>query len=176
MPFDQDAKLCSCYRLKPIEKSADVTRSTAIHIGELSRRTGCNIETIRYYERAGLIPLPPRSASRYRLYDDSDVRRLAFVRRARELGFSLDDVRALLGLAADQGEGTCIGVRQLAARHLTEVRAKIADLRAIARGLEEAIQCCDAGEVPGCPLIDALSHSSNRLFPRGPGQTYAPRV
>ena len=135
-----------------------MTLDAAMHIGELSRRTGCNIETIRYYERAGLMPLPPRSASRYRLYDDSDVRRLAFVRRARELGFSLDEVRALLALAADQDEGTCVGARELAARHLAEVRAKIADLRSIARVLEDAIRCCDAGEVPGCPLIDALSH------------------
>jgi MerR family transcriptional regulator, mercuric resistance operon regulatory protein len=134
-----------------------VTLDAAMRIGELSRRTGCNIETIRYYERAGLMPLPPRSASRYRIYDHSDVRRLAFVRRARELGFSLDDVRALLALAADQDEGTCVGVRQLAARHLAEVRAKIADLRSIARVLEDAVRRCDAGEVPGCPLIDALS-------------------
>lgn len=148
-----------------------MTLNATIRIGELSRRTGCNIETIRYYERAGVIPLPPRSTSQYRLYDDSDVRRLGFVRRARELGFSLDDVRALLALAADQSDGTCVGVRQLAARHLAEVRAKIADLRSIARALEDAIQCCDAGEVLGCPLIDALSRGSNRPLSRGAEQT-----
>src|ERR1700739_2452712 len=72
----------------------------AIPIGELSRRTGCNIETIRYYERIGLMPEPPRRG-RYRSYGPEDVGRLGFVRRARELGFTLDEVRALLGLAAD---------------------------------------------------------------------------
>ena len=74
-------------------------RSDAIHIGELAQKTGCNIETIRYYERIGLLPSPPRSASRYRVYERPDVQRLFFVRRARELGFTLDEVRALLALA-----------------------------------------------------------------------------
>jgi MerR family mercuric resistance operon transcriptional regulator len=74
-------------------------RNADIRIGELSRRTGCNIETIRYYERVGLLPRAVRSEARYRLYDGDDVRRMTFVRRARELGFSLDEVRALLGLS-----------------------------------------------------------------------------
>ena len=74
-----------------------------MRIGDLSHRTGCNIETIRYYERVGLLPRPPRSPSRYRLYDMDDVRRLTFVRRSRELGFSLDEVRTLLALSADSG-------------------------------------------------------------------------
>ena len=73
-----------------------MARTTVIQIGELGRRSGCNVETIRYYERIRLLPAPPRSAGRYRMYDTADVRRLAFVRRARELGFTLDDVRALL--------------------------------------------------------------------------------
>jgi MerR family transcriptional regulator, mercuric resistance operon regulatory protein len=128
-----------------------------IHIGELSRQTRCNVETIRYYERVGLLPRPPRSAARYRLYDAADVRRLAFVRRARELGFTLDEVRALLALAVNNGEDTCAEVRQLAAGHLAEVRAKIADLRALERVLSDAVRRCDAGELPGCPVIDTLS-------------------
>src|SRR3546814_3805836 len=77
----------------------------AIQIGELSRRTGCNIETIRYYERVGLLPIPQRRG-RYRSYAREDVARLGFVRRARELGFTLEEVRALLGLAVI-GEGSC---------------------------------------------------------------------
>ena len=128
-----------------------------IQIGELSRRSGCNIETIRYYERIGLLPRPPRSASRYRLYGRDDVNRLTFVRRARELGFSLDEVRALLALSADQGRETCVEVRELAVGHLADVRAKIADLRAMERALADAVRRCDAGEPAGCPLIDALS-------------------
>src|SRR5271163_999809 len=138
-------------------RGARVGRHAEIQIGELSRRTGCNIETIRYYERIGMLPPPPRSASRYRLYDPGDVHRLTFVRRARELGFSLDEVRALLILTADARTETCVEVRELAVGHLADVRAKIADLRAMERALVHAVRRCDAGEPAGCPLIDALS-------------------
>jgi MerR family mercuric resistance operon transcriptional regulator len=134
-----------------------MAQSAEIRIGELSRLTRCNVETIRYYERIGLLPRPTRSAARYRLYDPADVRRLAFVRRARELGFTLDEVRALLALAVGDGEDTCAGARDLAAGHLAEVRAKIADLRALERALSDAVHRCDAAELPGCPLIDILS-------------------
>jgi len=137
-----------------------MARSAAIQIGELSRQTGCNVETIRYYERVGLLPRPPRSAGRYRLYDTGDVRRLAFVRRARELGFTLDEVRALLVLSAANSENTCSEVRDLTARHLADVRAKIADLRAMERVLSETVRRCDTGGLPGCPLIDTLSTSA----------------
>jgi MerR family mercuric resistance operon transcriptional regulator len=107
----------------------------AIPIGELSRRTGCNIETIRYYERIGLLPAPPR-CGRYRSYGPEDVDRLGFVRRARELGFRLDAVRALLGLAAG-GQASCAEARDLAASHLKDVRARISDLRRMERILAE---------------------------------------
>ncbi|MBN8907781.1 MAG: helix-turn-helix domain-containing protein [Rhodospirillales bacterium] len=117
-------------------------------MGELSRRTGCNIETIRYYERIGLLPVPARRG-RYRLYCGADVGRLTFVRRARELGFTLDEVRALLGLAAMQD--ACAPVRAIAATHLSEVQAKIADLRAMERALADAVVRCDAGGAFGCP-------------------------
>jgi MerR family mercuric resistance operon transcriptional regulator len=134
-----------------------VARSAGIQIGELSRRTGCNIETIRYYERICLLPTPVRSAGRYRVYDSADVRRLAFIRRARELGFTLDEVRTLLALSANDAQGACAEVRELAARHLAEVRAKIVDLRAMERVLADAVRRCAAGELPGCPVIEALS-------------------
>ena len=126
----------------------------AMPIGELSRRTGCNIETIRYYERIGLLPAPPRRG-RYRSYGDEDAARLGFVRRARELGFTLDEVRALLGLAAG-GQASCAEVRALAAGHLKDVRGRIADLRSMERVLAESVRACDAGDDPGCPLIEAL--------------------
>ena len=126
----------------------------AIPIGELSRRTGCNIETIRYYERIGLMPAPPRRG-RYRSYGGEDVGRLGFVRRARELGFTLDQVRALLGLAAG-GQAACAEVRDLAATHLQDVRTRIADLRRMQRVLAESVRACDAGHDPDCPLIQAL--------------------
>jgi MerR family mercuric resistance operon transcriptional regulator len=133
-----------------------VGQSVGIQIGELSRRTGCNIETIRYYERIALLPAPARSAGRYRIYDTGDVRRLAFIRRARELGFALDEIRLLLALS-DNGDAACAEVRQVAASHLAEVRTKIADLQAMEHILAEAVQRCAAGELPGCPIMNALS-------------------
>jgi MerR family mercuric resistance operon transcriptional regulator len=138
-----------------------MARSATIRIGDLSRQTGCNVETIRYYERVGLLPRPPRSAARYRLYESGDVRRLSFVRRARELGFTLEEVRALLALAVNDREDTCAEVRRLAGGHLAAVRAKIMDLRALERALSDAVRRCDAGERPGCPLIDTLSAAAS---------------
>ncbi len=126
-----------------------------IAIGELSRQTGCNIETVRYYERIGLLPKPSRRGT-YRRYEAGDVGRLAFVRRARELGFTLDEVRALLMLASG-GQDACADVRKIAAAHLAAIRAKIADLRAMERAPAQAVRGCDAGEMAGCPVIDALS-------------------
>ncbi len=131
-------------------------RQNDIPIGELSRRAGCNIETIRYYERIGVLP-PPRRNGRYRSFSASDVARLVFVRRARELGFTLDEVRALLKLAAANDRSTCTEVREISVAHLSDVHARIANLRAMERVLAAAVRQCDAGQQPGCPLIDALS-------------------
>jgi MerR family mercuric resistance operon transcriptional regulator len=124
-------------------------------IGELSRRTGCNIETIRYYERIGLLPSPSRRG-RYRSYEPADVARLGFVRRSRELGFTIEEVRALLALAAG-GHASCAEARGIAAAHLSDVRARVADLLRMERVLALAVQACDAGDSAGCPLIDALA-------------------
>lgn len=129
---------------------------SGIAIGEFSRRTGGNIETIRYYERIGLLPLPDRQG-RFRRYGAADVARLVFIRRARELGFTLDEVRALLTLSEADGKASCTDVRDIAARHLLEVRAKIKDLMAMERTLADAVHGCNAGEVLGCPVIEALS-------------------
>ena len=93
---------------------------------ELARRTGANFETVRYYEKVGLLPAPPRTASGYRSYDGAHERRLQFVLRARELGFSLEEVRALLRLV-DERDQPCAEASRLAAIHLSDVRAKIAD-------------------------------------------------
>ena len=126
-----------------------------IPIGELSRRTGCNIETIRYYEGISLLPTP-RRRGRFRFYGDGDVARLTFVRRARELGFTLDEVRALLELATS-GQTACAEVRDISAAHLSAVRRRIADLRAMERVLATAVRQCDAGQQLSCPLIDTIS-------------------
>ena len=131
-------------------------RAPAIAIGELSERTGVNIETIRYYERIGLLPAPPRSASRRRLYQEPHRRRLAFVRRARELGFSLEEVRTLLGLGSAQ-ELTCREVSALTQRHLRSIRDKIRDLKKLERTLSDLAGRCHGDDVPDCPILEALS-------------------
>ena len=114
-----------------------------------------NIETIRYYERIGILPAPPRSAGGHRIYDADHLKRLTFVRRCRELGFSLDDVRALLRLV-DGGDYTCEEVRDMALAHLDAVRARIADLLAMERTLEDMTARCLGGEIPDCAIVEAL--------------------
>ena len=129
-----------------------------IAIGDLSRRTGCNIETIRYYERISLLPKPRRErGGRFRRYDSDDIARLRFIRRARQLGFTLDEVRGLLRLAAGEGNRVRWEVRNLVAAHVEDIRAKIADLQAMERVLTEAMCECEAEREPRCPLIDILS-------------------
>jgi MerR family mercuric resistance operon transcriptional regulator len=124
-------------------------------IGALSKRTGCNIETIRYYERIGVLGRPARTEGGFRRYSLADMRRLAFVRRARDLGFTLDEIRALLRLA-DRHERSCAAVRDLAAEHLDDVRTKIADLRKMERILHGMVLQCADGTLPECPLIETL--------------------
>lgn len=124
-------------------------------IGVLSKRTGCNIETIRYYERAGLLPTPGRSPGGYRLYGTDHLKRLAFVRRARALGFSIDEVRALLALA-DHRKRPCAEARGLAATHLEDVRAKIASLKEMERVLRDTVARCGSTKGSHCPLIEAM--------------------
>ena len=129
-----------------------------IAIGELSRRTGCNIETIRYYERVGLLPKARREiGGRFRRYDGDDIARLSFIRRARQLGFTLDEVRGLLRLAAAEGEDVRSEARTLVAAHVADIRAKVADLQAMERVLTEALCECEAGRDTRCPLIEVLS-------------------
>ncbi len=122
---------------------------------ELARRTGANLETVRYYEKVSLLPPPPRTASGYRSYDGAHERRLSFVLRARKLGFSLEEVRALLRLV-DERDQPCAEASRLAAAHLADVRAKIADLRRMEGVLKNVVAQCGDGTRPDCPLIDTL--------------------
>ena len=131
-----------------------------ILIGELSQRTGVNIETIRYYERVGVMPNPSRSEGGHRLYDGGHLKRLDFVKRSRELGFGLDDIRELLGLV-DGGAFTCAEVHTIATSHLEDVKRKISDLRRMERVLKSMAAECSRGDVPECPIIDSLSRSPN---------------
>jgi MerR family mercuric resistance operon transcriptional regulator len=124
-------------------------------IGALSARAGVHVETIRYYERVGLMPAPDRSAARYRLYTPEHLKRLVFVRRARELGFSVDKIRGLLRLV-DGHRYTCAEVQALMQEQFTEVRHKIRDLRRLERVMAGMVAQCSGDRIPQCPVIDAL--------------------
>ncbi len=132
------------------------TSGKRLHRAALARRTGCNLETIRYYEKIGMMPEPPRTEAGYRVYDDRHVERLRFILRARELGFSLDDIRDLLALV-DHGTQTCAEVKDRTERHLADVREKITDLKRIERILAETAAKCSGDEVPDCPVLEALT-------------------
>lgn len=124
-------------------------------IGVLARKTGCNIETIRYYEKAGIIPHPSRSDGGHRLYGSGHHKRLAFVMKARVLGFTLAEVRALLRLV-DEQDRPCAEAREVAASHLKDVQTKLADLRAMEAVLNEMVIACDKGRSTDCPLIERM--------------------
>jgi MerR family mercuric resistance operon transcriptional regulator len=124
-------------------------------IGALSAETGVNIETIRYYERIGLMPAPPRTEGRHRVYDIAHLKRLRFIRRSRELGLSLDQIRALLGLAGVHAL-TCAEVKGLAEQHIAEIRQKVKDLKRLERVLTDLAARCHGKKVPDCPILDAL--------------------
>jgi MerR family mercuric resistance operon transcriptional regulator len=125
-----------------------------IGIGVLSRQTKTSIETIRYYERIGLFPIPKRRNGR-RIYDPDDVALLSFVRQARDLGFSLADVRELISLRKDRA---CGPVATIATRHLSAVRAKLQTIQAIERRLTAALEGCFDG-APDCSVLQALEAS-----------------
>lgn len=139
----------SPYRVKVMQK--------ALTIGDLARKTGVKVVTIRYYERIGLLPAPARTGTgAYRSYGNSDLGRLSFIRKARDLGFTLDQIRALLNLA-EQRDHDCADVDAIAREHLAEVERKIADLSALRRELRELIGSCSRGPVADCRIIEALS-------------------
>jgi MerR family mercuric resistance operon transcriptional regulator len=123
--------------------------------GALAARTGCNIETIRYYEQIGIMPPPPRSDGGHRLYGQALARRLNFVCRSRDLGFTLEEIRELLRVV-DGGNYTCGQVEALALEHVQDIRRKITDLKKLKVVLETMASQCSGGKIPKCPIIDAL--------------------
>ncbi|MAM63215.1 helix-turn-helix domain-containing protein [Maritimibacter sp. UBA3975] len=123
---------------------------------DLAKLTGCNLETIRYYENIGLMPDPPRTASGHRRYGPAHVERLHFVMRARDLGFTMEEIRGLLSLV-DRGSHTCAEVERMGRHHLEVVRDKIRDLKAIETVLAQTIARCTGSDTPDCPLLDVLS-------------------
>ncbi len=134
-------------------------------IGQLARATETKAETIRYYERVDLLPEPARTSGNYRAYSRAHLDRLSFIRRARSLGFSLDQVRQLLALSDDR-QRPCAEVDAIARAHLDEVDAKIADLAALRRELDSLIRQCGGGSMNDCRIIEALSPSRAVPQPR----------
>jgi MerR family mercuric resistance operon transcriptional regulator len=131
------------------------SRADTLTIGKLSQLTGVNIETIRYYEKIKVLPQPARADNGRRIYGPRERRVLAFVRRSRELGFSLDEVRTLLRLGGPE-KASCREVRKIAAQHLDDVRAKIGDLRKLERLLTKTVAQCTGTTAPECPVLDIL--------------------
>ena len=128
-------------------------------IGVASAMSGVNIETIRYYEREGVVPWAPRTPTGRRLYGDEDIARLRFVKRCRDLGFSIPDIRTLLDLSAGN-DAPCADVKALGERHLRGVRRKLDELGNLERALAELVKRCDAGRID-CPMLKRLLADSD---------------
>lgn len=127
-----------------------------LKIGDLARATGTKVVTIRYYEKIGLLPPPGRGAGNYRSYDAAALNRLRFVRRCRDLGFSLDQVRELLELSSME-ERPCSEVDEITAGHLAEVERKIADLQSLAQELRRiSASCTGGGTISNCRILEAI--------------------
>lgn len=139
---------CSHYRIKK-------NLMGSFTIGRLSRRTGVNIETIRYYEKVGLIAAPPRSQGGHRVYGEDHLRALDFIRRARELGFTPKEVRGILALGGPGG-ACCDEVREIAAQHLQTIRSKMANLAQLESLLATAVDQCSGDHAPQCAVIDMI--------------------
>ncbi len=134
--------------MKPHNKK-NVTR------GVLAEQSGVNAETIRYYEKIELLPEPGRSAGGHRIYSDFHQRRLFFIRRCREMGFTLEEIRELLSLV-DQQEVSCERVQHIAEQQLVSIRAKIRDLQRMQGTLRDLVKQCSGEDVPDCPIIESL--------------------
>ncbi|HMM57285.1 MAG TPA: MerR family DNA-binding protein [Rudaea sp.] len=139
----------------------DTTIATHMTIGGAARRVGVGIDTIRYYEREGLLPAPRRRISGYRDYDAGAIERLRFIRRAKALGFTLDEIRELLALSADRERGVR-GVKMRAEARLAEVERRIRELQGVRRGLKQLIAACPGhGKLDACPILRALGEEED---------------
>ena len=131
------------------------SRARNFSIGELSKRTGVHIETIRYYERIEVLPKPPRTQGGRRAYDEAFERRLGFISRSRQLGFSLKEIRQLLELVDGQ-KISCADVRELTLGQATQIERKIEDLQRLKKVLQDMADQCHGNAVPDCAIIDSL--------------------
>ena len=130
-----------------------------MNIGEAAKGSGVSAKMIRYYEETGLIPAVARTEAGYRIYSDQDVHMLRFIRRARDLGFSVDGIRELLGLWRDRDRHSA-DVKRLALAHVAELRQKIRELEDMATTLETLAACCHGNDRPDCPILSELEAST----------------
>ncbi len=135
-----------------------------MRIGELARATGVKTETIRYYEREGILAAPPRTRANYRVYGPNETSRLHFIRRARNLGFSMAQVRELLDLAGDKSQ-SCAEVDVLTRTHLFEVDRKIAELKSLRTELSRMLENCEQGAIGDCLIVEALAQQPKEVAP-----------
>ena len=133
----------------------EITKMRGYAIGEASRLANVNIETIRYYERIAIMPKPNRTSGGNRQYNHQQLKRLFFIRRCRELGFSLEEIRALLEMVDDH-DFTCGEVHEMTIKHLSKVKQKLSNLVLLQQSLEKMVAECSKGDVPQCPIIDTL--------------------
>jgi len=130
--------------------------STPVQIGEAARLAGVSAKMVRHYESLGLLGGVQRSNSGYRLYAQADVHRLRFIRRGRELGFSMAEIAELLGLWGNQ-DRTSASVKRIAQQHVDELSRRIAAMQAMQRSLQQLLLCCSGDERPECPILDDLA-------------------
>ncbi len=139
-------------------------------IGQLAKATGTKVVTIRYYEQIGLLPPPSRTEGNYRNYSDGDMRRLRFVRRCRDLGFTLDQVRDLLRLSSQENR-ECAEVDRITAAHLVTIEDKVSDLKRLAVELRRLSRCCQGkGIIADCRIIETLSPPEVKASHLNPGR------
>ena len=141
----------------------EVQGMAGITTSELARQGGINLESIRFYEKQGLLPKPPRTASGYRIFPPESVRRVRFIKRAQELGFSLKEIKELLSLRLDS-DTSCADVRQRAEDKLTDIDQKISDLRRMKQSLARLADACPGrGDTSACPILESLDSSNTGL-------------
>ena len=137
----------------------------AMSIGVLAQQAGCSVPTIRYYEEIGLLPVVPRTESGRRVYSPATVRRLSFIRRCRDFGFSIEQVRELVGLV-DEPDRPCAEVREVAAKHLAQLREKLAELQALETSMSAFVESCDTacagGTAVDCTILENLASLNHK--------------
>jgi MerR family copper efflux transcriptional regulator len=135
--------------------------SKSMHIGRLAAQASVSVDTVRYYERAQLLPSPSRTVSGYRTYPATAVNRLRFIRRAKDLGFSLEEIRELLTLSDERDTGVA-SIRAIATRRLADVEARLAELQRLRDGLKDLVDACPGHGDPGrCPILNAFTSAND---------------